>query len=68
MKYLLLIHQGAAPTPYSPDGWARQSEDEQNAVYTAHQSINDGWRSSVPAHPAELVELDVPSTQDADHR
>ena len=32
MKYMLLIHQGAAPTPYSPDDWAQLSEDERNAI------------------------------------
>jgi len=31
MKYMLLIHQGDAPTPYSPERWERLSEDEQNA-------------------------------------
>jgi hypothetical protein len=29
MKYMLLIHQGDAATPYSPDEWERLSEDEQ---------------------------------------
>jgi hypothetical protein len=33
MKYLLLIHQGDAPTPYDAEEWARLSEDEQNAVF-----------------------------------
>jgi hypothetical protein len=41
MKYMLLIHQGDAPTPYSPDEWGRLSEDEQKAVYTAYQAINE---------------------------
>ena len=41
MKYILLIHQGDAPTPYSPDEWARLSEDEQQAVYTAYKAINE---------------------------
>ena len=41
MKYMLLIHQGAAPTPRSPDEWARLSEDEQKAVYSDYQSINE---------------------------
>ena len=41
MKYMLLIHQGDAPTPYSPDEWAQLSEDEQKAVYTAYQAINE---------------------------
>ncbi len=39
MKYLLLIHQGDTPTPGSEE-WERLSEDEQNAVYGAYQSIN----------------------------
>ena len=41
MKYMLLIHQGAAPTPYSPDEWERLSEDEKNAIYGAYKAIND---------------------------
>ncbi len=41
MKYILLIHQGDAPTPYSPDEWARLSEDEQQAVYAAYKAINE---------------------------
>jgi hypothetical protein len=41
MKYMLLIHQGDAPTPYSPDEWERLSEDEQKAVYAAYQAINE---------------------------
>jgi hypothetical protein len=40
MKYLLLIHQGDAPTPRSPEEWARLSEDEQKAVYADYQAIN----------------------------
>ena len=40
MKYMLLIHQGDAPTPRSPDAWARLSEDEQKAVYADYQAIN----------------------------
>ena len=39
MKYMLLIHQGDAPTPYSPDEWGRLSEDEQNAIAGAYQAI-----------------------------
>ena len=41
MKYMLLIHQGDAPTPYTPDEWARLSEEEQGAVYAAYQAINE---------------------------
>jgi hypothetical protein len=40
MKYLLLIHQGDAPTPRDPDAWGRLSKDEQNAVYSDYQAIN----------------------------
>jgi hypothetical protein len=41
MKYMLLIHQGDAPTPRSPGAWASLSEDERNAVYAAYQAINE---------------------------
>jgi hypothetical protein len=41
MKYMLLIHQGDAPTPRSPDDWARLSEDEQKAVYSDYMAINE---------------------------
>jgi hypothetical protein len=40
MKYMLLIHQGDAPTPRSPDEWARLSDDEQQAVYADYGAIN----------------------------
>jgi hypothetical protein len=40
MKYLLLIHQGDAPTPRSPEAWSRLSEDEQKAVFADYQAIN----------------------------
>jgi hypothetical protein len=41
MKYMLLIHQGTAPTPLSPEEWGRLSPEEQNAVYTDYQAINE---------------------------
>jgi hypothetical protein len=41
MKYVLLIHQGDAPTPYAPEEWARLSEDEQKAVYDDYKAINE---------------------------
>jgi hypothetical protein len=41
MKYMLLIHQGDAPTPRSPEEWNRLSEDEQKAVYADYQAINE---------------------------
>ena len=40
MKYMLLIHQGDAPTPYDPEAWGRLSEDEQQAVYGDYQTLN----------------------------
>ena len=40
MKYMLLIHQGSAPTPRDPDAWARLSEDEQKAVYADYVALN----------------------------
>jgi hypothetical protein len=41
MKYLLLIHQGDAPTPRSPEAWSRLSEDDQKAVFADYQAINE---------------------------
>jgi hypothetical protein len=40
MKYLLLIHQGDAPTPRDPDAWSKLSEEEQKSVYSDYQAIN----------------------------
>jgi hypothetical protein len=40
MKYLLFIQQGDAPLPQSPE-WERLSEDEQKAVYSDYQAINE---------------------------
>jgi hypothetical protein len=37
---MLLIHQGDAPTPRSPEAWARVPEDEQQAVYRDYQTIS----------------------------
>jgi hypothetical protein len=41
MKYMLLIHQGTTPTPYSPEEWGRLSEDEQKEIYGAYKAINE---------------------------
>ena len=41
MKFLMLIHQGSAPTPRSPEEWSRLSEDEQQAVYSGYKAINE---------------------------
>ncbi len=41
MKYMLLIHQGDAPTPRDPEAWAQVPEEEQNAVYADYKAINE---------------------------
>ena len=41
MKYMLMIHQAAAPTPRSPEAWASLPEDEQKAVFADYQAINE---------------------------
>jgi hypothetical protein len=40
MKYMLLIQQGTTPLPGSPE-WERLSEEEQKAVYSDYQAINE---------------------------
>ena len=57
MKYMLLIHQGDAPTPNSPEEWARLSEDEQKAVYADYQAINEtpGVSSGLQMQPPETA-------------
>ena len=57
MKYLLLIHQGDTPTPRDPDAWARLSEDEQKAVYSDYQAINQtpGVSPGVQMEPPETA-------------
>ena len=57
MKYMLMIHQGDAPTPRSPEDWARLSEDEQQAVYRDYQAINEtpGVSPGLQLSPAETA-------------
>ena len=57
MKYILLIHQGDAPTPRDPEAWARLSEDEQKAVYSDYMAINQtpGVSPGVQLEPAETA-------------
>src|SRR5438132_13307551 len=54
---MLLIHQGDAPTPRSPEEWARLSEDEQRAVYAAYQAINEtpGVTTGLQMQPPETA-------------
>jgi hypothetical protein len=55
MKYMLLIHQGTAPTPYKPEEWERLSEDEQKAIYSDYMAINQtpGVTPGLQLSPAE---------------
>src|SRR5688572_22943271 len=57
MKYLLLIHQGDAPTPLDPEAWGKLSEAEQQAIYADWQAINQtpGVTSGLRLHPAETA-------------
>ena len=57
MRYMLLIHQGTAPTPRSPEEWGRLSEDEQRAVYAAYKAIGEtpGVSSGLQLAPAETA-------------
>jgi hypothetical protein len=57
MKYMLLIHQGATPTPHTPDEWERLTEEEQKAVYDAYRAINEtpGVTSGVQMQPPETA-------------
>jgi hypothetical protein len=57
MKYMLLIHQGEAPTPRSPEEWARLSEEEQKAVFSDYQAINQtpGVSPGLQLEPPEMA-------------
>ena len=57
MKYLLLIHQGDAPTPYDQDAWGRLTDKERNAIASAYQEINQipGVTPGVQMQPPETA-------------
>jgi hypothetical protein len=40
VKYVLLIYQGTTPLPSSPEAWATLSEEDQKAVWTDYNAIN----------------------------
>ena len=40
MRYMLLIHQGDAPTPRDPEAWAKLPQDEQQRVFADYQALN----------------------------
>jgi hypothetical protein len=56
MKYMLLIHQGTTPTPGTPE-WEGLSADEQKAVYTDYQAVNEtkGVTTGVWLQPPEAA-------------
>jgi hypothetical protein len=56
MKYMLLIHQGSAPLPGSPE-WDRLPEDEQKTIYADYQALNEtaGVTPGVWMEPPELA-------------
>jgi hypothetical protein len=57
MKYMMLIHQGTAPTPRSPGAWATLSEDEQQAVFTDYKALTEtpGVTPGLQLGPAETA-------------
>jgi hypothetical protein len=57
MKYLLLINQGDAPTPYDREAWGRLPEDERNEIARAYQEINQipGVTPGVQMQPPETA-------------
>ena len=56
MKYMMLIHQGDAPTPRSPEAWATLTEAEQQQVFADYEAIN-GTEGVTPG-----LQLDDPAT------
>jgi hypothetical protein len=40
VKYILLIHQGSAPTPQN-EGWDSVPEDETRAIYADYKALNE---------------------------
>jgi hypothetical protein len=57
MRYMLLIHPGDAPTPYTPDGWARLSDAEREEVTTTYRAIDEapGVSPGVQMQPPETA-------------
>jgi hypothetical protein len=56
MQYMLLIHQGTAPTPQTDD-WDTLSAEEQGRVYAAYQALNEtrGFTPGVQMQPPEMA-------------
>jgi hypothetical protein len=56
MMYLLLMHQGDAPTPRDAEACERLSEDEKGAVYSDDKANNDtpGVSSGLQLGPPDM--------------
>ena len=59
MKYMLLIHQGGAPTPRDEEAWAGLSEDERQAIYRDYQAVSQ-TRGVTPG--VQMEDPDVSTT------
>jgi hypothetical protein len=57
MKYMLMIQQGDAPTPYEAEKWASLSQDEQNTIATAYREVTEtpGVTPGLGLEPAEMA-------------
>jgi hypothetical protein len=57
VKYMLMIHQGDAPTPRDPEAWGRLSRDEQKQIYADYQALGEtpGVSPGVQLEPAEVA-------------
>ena len=56
MKYMLLIHQGSAPTPQTDD-WEQLPDEQKAAVYAGYKEINEtpGMTPGVQMQPPETA-------------
>jgi hypothetical protein len=63
MKYILLIHHGATPTPPS-QAWESLSEEEKGAIYAAYKAVsatpgvNPGVQMGPPASATTVRVVD----------
>jgi hypothetical protein len=57
MKYMLLIHQGDAPTPREPEDWERLSEEEQKAIFSDYRAVSEapGVTAGAQLQPPETA-------------
>ena len=49
MEYLLLIHQGSTPTPYSDD-WDSVDDETKQAIYRDYQALNENPKVTPGMH------------------